>query len=48
MYCSPVWNPWIREDIDIIEKIQQRFIKTIHELKNSTYIQRLRKLDLTG
>ena len=32
------------KDIDIIEKIQRRFTENIHELKDFTYIQRLRKL----
>ena len=44
MYCSSVWNPWLRKDIDIIEKIQRRLTNTIHELTDLPYIQSLRKL----
>ena len=30
-YCSVVWSPSLKHDIDLIEKVQRRFTKRPHE-----------------
>ena len=30
MYCSPLWNPTLKKDINALEKIQRRFTKCIY------------------
>ena len=45
-YCSLVWNPWKKEDIDKIERIQKNFTSRIEGLESLNYHQRLEKLGL--
>jgi len=33
-YCSVVWSPCTRKDIDCIEKVQQQFTKRLPGLKS--------------
>ena len=40
------WSPYLRQDIDKIEKIQRRATKMIPEIKNHSYHQRIQDLDL--
>ena len=40
-YCSPVWNPHYRCDIEKIESVQCRFSKYIISLSSVTYAERL-------
>jgi len=46
-YCIPVWRPYLRKDINQLERIQKRFTKMISGCKKKTYMQRLEKLNLT-
>ena len=46
-YCIPVWRPYLRKDINQLERIQKRFTKMIAGCKKKNYIQRLGKLKLT-
>ena len=45
-YCSVVWSPCLKQDIDSVEKVQCRFIKRLKGLKSMTYADRLRYLDI--
>lgn len=44
-YCSPVWAPVYKSDIEIIERVQRRFTKRLHNFKNLSYSDRLLLLD---
>ena len=46
-YCVQVWNPYLRKDIDLLERVQRRATKMISEFKHLNYEQRLKKLRLT-
>ena len=45
MYCSPAWRPYLRQDIDLLRKIQRRFTKRLYALSDKTYYERLHQLD---
>ena len=45
-YCSLIWNPHKKEDIDKIERIQKHFTSKIRGLENLNYHERLKKLGL--
>jgi hypothetical protein len=45
-YINSVWNPYLKEDINSLEKVQKRATK-IGCLKNMNYENRLKKLGLT-
>ena len=32
-YCTPVWRPYLRKDVNKIEKIQKRFTKMLLECR---------------
>ena len=41
-YCSSVSSPYKKGNIDTIEKVQKRATKVLPELKNKSYIERLK------
>ena len=45
-YCSLIWNPHKKEDIDKIERIQKHFTSKIKGLEHMDYHERLKKLGL--
>ena len=45
-YCSLIWTPWKKEDIDKLERIQKNFTSKIKGLEELDYHQRLKKLKL--
>ena len=45
-YCSMVWNPHKKEEIDKIERIQRNFTSKITGLEQMDYHERLKKLGL--
>ena len=45
-YGNAVWSPFIKEDIDNIEKVQRHFTKRIDGLYNLNYNERLKVLNL--
>jgi len=45
-YCSVVWSPCLKQDIDSVEKVQRRFTKSLKGLKSMTYADRLRYLEI--
>ena len=46
-YCIQAWNPYLRKDIDILEKIQKRATKLIPGLRDLRYEERLKECGLT-
>jgi hypothetical protein len=45
-YANPVWNPYFKKHIDMIENIQRRATKLIPGLSDLSYEDRLRRLKL--
>lgn len=43
-YAVQAWNPYLKGDIDMIEKVQRRFTRMILELQQLTYEERLSSL----
>ena len=37
-YCIQAWNPHLRKDVDMLEKIQKRATKLIPELRDVLYL----------
>ena len=45
-YATSVWNPASVKLQNLIEKVQRRASKRVHELKDLSYEERLKKLDM--
>ena len=45
-YAAVVWSPWLKKDIGRIERIQRAATKMVLRLKDFTYEERLRELNL--
>merc|ERR1711962_1417557 len=45
-YYSLIWNPWKKEDIDKLERIQKNYTIKIKGMENLNYHERLIKLNL--
>ena len=45
-YGTPIWNPYLLKDIDLIEKVQRSFTKRLPGMKYLSYQQRLTTLGL--
>ena len=46
-YCVQAWRPYLKKDIEILEKVQRRATKIITECKGLGYADRLRVTGLT-
>ena len=46
-YCIQAWSPYLRKDIDMLEKIQRRATKLIPGLRDLRYEKRLKECGLT-
>lgn len=46
-YCIQAWSPWLRKDIDVLEKVQRRATRMVTGMKKLNYNQRLKRLNLT-
>ena len=45
-YCTPVWSPWSKADIDALEKVQERAVNMISGLSSHSYEDKLKELNL--
>ena len=45
-YAVQSWNPWLKQDIDLLEDVQRRAVRSISGL-NGTYEEKLKKVGLT-
>ena len=45
-YCSPVWNPYLKKDIQLLQQVQKRYTKRIPGLAHLSYPERLNRLGL--
>ena len=45
-YGNSVWNPFLRQDIIKLEKVQRRATRMIPDIKNLPYKNRLERLNL--
>ena len=45
-YGNVVWHPGYKKDVELLERVQQRATKMVPELKDLSYEERLRILDL--
>ena len=45
-YNSVIWSPWLKQDIDKIERVQRCFTKRLFGYSNSSYEDRLERLHL--
>ena len=46
-YCIQAWNPHLRKDVDMLEKIRRRATKLIPELRDLTYEERFNECGQT-
>ena len=44
-FAVPVWNPSLQGDIDLLEKIQHRVTRMVHDLRVIPYEERLKYLN---
>jgi len=47
-YNCVIWSPWLKQDIDKIERVQGRFTKRLPGFKYLSYSERLVQLNLTS
>ena len=45
-YCSAVWNPHLKKDINKLERVQRRATKLVPYIRDLPYEERLKKLDI--
>ena len=45
-YCSSVWSPYMKKDIEALEKVQKRAAKILPHLKHMNYSDRLKACKL--
>jgi ribonuclease P/MRP protein subunit RPP40 len=45
-YCIQAWSPYLRKDIDMIERVQRRALKVVQEFKELSYEERLLRAGL--
>ena len=45
-YCAQIWIPYLKQDMEALEKVQRRSTKLISSLKSLPYEERLTRLNL--
>jgi len=46
-YCLQVWRPYLRNDIDLLEKVLKRATRLMINDRNLSYSERLNRLNIT-
>ena len=47
-YCVSVWSPYLKKDIEYLEKVQRRATKLVKGLRSKSYEDRLCLLGITS
>ena len=45
-FSTAAWNPWLKCDIDLLEKVQMKAVRAISSLKAKTYPEKLKEIKL--
>lgn len=45
-FSTAAWNPWLKSDIELLEKVQMKAVNSISPLKAKTYPEKLKELKL--
>jgi len=45
-YCVPIWSPYYKKDIELIEGVQRRATKLVEGVRNLHYEERIMRLNL--
>ena len=45
-YCTQAWSPYLKKDMNLLERIQRRATKIVPGLSDLSYEERLKKLKL--
>ena len=46
-YCVQVWSPYLKKDIECLERVQMSATKMVNGLRKMEYEERLRRLKIT-
>ena len=46
-YAVAVWSPWLKKDEEVMEKVQQRFVRLLSDVGGDTYEDKLQLVGLT-
>jgi len=46
-YAIQAWSPYLRKDIECLERVQRKTTELVQGYKNLSYVERLEKLHLT-
>ena len=46
-YAGAVWCPWMQKDKEVLEKVQQRFVRMLSDVKGASYEEKLKAIGLT-
>lgn len=46
-YCIQAWSPYLKKDINCLERVQNRATKLVEGMKKLTYPERLKRLNMT-
>lgn len=47
-FASPAWSPWLRKDIERLDKVQERVVRQVGGLTGGTYEEKLLELGLSS
>ena len=47
-YAGAVWSPWMQKDREVLEKVQQRFVRMLSDVKGESYEEKLKAVGLTS
>lgn len=47
-FSAAAWNPWMEKDIECLEKVQKRLIRSLSNVRGSTYEEKLKDAGLTS
>ena len=46
-FSAAAWNPWLEKDIEVLEKVQRRLIRSLSNVRGATYEEKLKDAGLT-